>query len=132
MPEIEFPPKICGIVDERGEIAAMYKGKPQNDIGINSDVISDVSKPLGINMLIRSMSPQVLICDEIGSKEDVDAIFRATLSGTRGIFTAHAANIKEIEQNPNLEKIIKNKLIERIIILDSNQKGKILEYKNII
>ena len=41
-------------------------------------------------------------------------------------------DIKEIEQNPNLEKIIKNKLIERIIILDSNKKGNVLEFKNII
>ena len=132
MPEIGFTPKICGIVDERSEIAAMYKGTPQNDIGINSDVISDVPKPLGINMLIRSMSPQILICDEIGSKDDIEAIQKATLSGTKGIFTAHAANIKEIEQNPNLEKIIKNKLIERIIILDSNKKENVLKLKKII
>ena len=72
MPEIKFSPKICGIVDERGEIAAMYKGVPQNDIGINSDVVNNVPKPIGINMLIRSMGPQIIICDEIGSKEDIE------------------------------------------------------------
>lgn len=131
MPEINFLPKICGIVDERSEIAAMYKGIPQNDIGMNSDVISNVSKSLGINMLVRSMSPQVIICDEIGSKEDVEAIERATISGVKGIFTAHASNMKEIEQNPNLEKIVRNKLIERIIVLDPNKKGNVLEVRNI-
>lgn len=125
MPEIKFSPKICGIVDERGEIAAMYKGVPQNDIGINSDVVNNVPKPIGINMLIRSMGPQIIICDEIGSKEDIKAIEMATLSGVKGIFTAHASNIEEIKQNSNLNKLIEKKIIQRIVILDAQNKGKI-------
>ena len=125
MPEIKFSPMICGIVDERGEIAAMYKGVPQNDIGINSDVVNNVPKPIGINMLIRSMGPQIIICDEIGSKEDIKAIEMATLSGVKGIFTAHASNIEEIKQNSNLNKLIEKKIIQRIVILDAQNKGKI-------
>ena len=132
MPEIHFSPKTCGIVDERGEIAAMYKGIPQNDIGINSDVINNVSKSIGINMLIRSMGPQIIICDEIGSKKDIEAIERATLSGIKGVFTAHASNIEEIRQNPNLNKLIVNKKIQRIIILDSINKGKIKQVEKIV
>ena len=125
MPEIKFSPKICGIVDERGEIAAMYKGVPQNDIGINSDVVNNVPKPIGINMLIRSMGPQIIICDEIGSKEDIEAIEKAVLSGVKGVFTAHASNIEEIKQNANLNKLIEKKIIQRIVILDAQNKGKI-------
>lgn len=64
----------CGVVDERGEIAAMYRGVPQNDVGIRTDVIDNVSKAKGMKILIRSMAPQVVACDEIGSKEDIDAI----------------------------------------------------------
>ena len=127
MPEINFAPKICGIVDERGEIAAMYKGIPQNDIGKNSDVINNVPKSLGINMLIRSMAPQIIICDEIGSEQDIEAIEKATLSGIKGIFTAHANNIKEIKQNPNLIKLIEKRLIQRILILNPIYKGEIKE-----
>ena len=52
----------------------MYKGVPQNDVGIFTDVINNVPKPIGINMLIRSMSPQIIACDEIGSIEDIEAI----------------------------------------------------------
>ena len=132
MPEINFYPKTCGIIDERGEIAAMYKGIPQNDIGINSDVINNVSKSIGINMLIRSMGPQIIICDEIGSKEDVEAIERATLSGVKGVFTAHASSIEEIRQNANLNKLIENKIIQRIIILDLINKGKIKQVEKIV
>lgn len=63
--ELNFSPKVVGLVDERGEIAATYRGVPQNDIGIMTDVMSNISKPLGIKMLVRSMAPQIIACDEI-------------------------------------------------------------------
>lgn len=75
--QINFTGKTCGVVDERGEIAAMYKGVPQNDIGIRTDVVENISKSKGMRMLIRSMAPEVIACDEIGSKEDVIAIRRS-------------------------------------------------------
>jgi len=74
--EMNFKGKNCGVVDERGEIAAMYRGIPQNDIGIRTDVIENISKAKGMKMLIRSMAPEIIACDEIGSKEDVEAIRR--------------------------------------------------------
>lgn len=73
---INFKGMTCGVVDERGEIAAMYKGIPQNDIGIRTDVIENISKSQGMKMLLRSMAPEVIACDEIGTKEDVEAIRR--------------------------------------------------------
>lgn len=63
-----FIGKTCGIVDERGELAAMYKGVPQKDIGIRTDVIDNVGKAQGMRMLIRSMAPEVISCDEIGTR----------------------------------------------------------------
>ncbi len=59
------------LIDERGEIAACYKGVPQNDVGLRTDVIENVDKYSGIHMLIRTMAPEIIACDEIGSKEDV-------------------------------------------------------------
>lgn len=81
--EIRFKGMTCGVVDERGEIAAMYKGVPQNDIGIRTDVIENISKSKGMKMLIRSMAPEVIACDEIGSKEDVQAIRRSNNSRSK-------------------------------------------------
>jgi stage III sporulation protein AA len=105
----------------------MYKGIPQNDIGRLSDVISDVPKNIGIIMLIRSMAPQIIVCDEIGNKKDVEAIKIAFASGVKGIFTAHAANIQEVKQNINLNELIKEKIIKKIIVLDDKNKGQIKE-----
>ena len=80
---IRFKGMTCGVVDERGEIAAMYKGAPQNDIGMRTDVVENVSKAKGMKMLIRSMAPEVIACDEIGSKEDIQAIRRSNDSRSK-------------------------------------------------
>ena len=123
--ELNFKGKTCGIVDERGEIAAMYKGVPQNDIGILSDVISNSSKSQGMRMLIRSMSPEVIVCDEIGSKEDVEAINYAMCCGVKGIFTAHGNTFEEILLNKEIKQLIDKNIIERVIILDDKKRGEI-------
>lgn len=114
---IEVSGKTCGVVDERGEIAAMYHGIPQNDIGIRTDVIENVSKSKGMEILIRSMAPEVIACDEIGSKEDVEAIRKALLSGVKGIFTMHGKDLEEIKLNKEINELIENKQIEKIIFL---------------
>lgn len=100
--EIHFKGMTCGVVDERGEIAAMYKGVPQNDIGMRTDVIENISKAKGIKMLIRSMAPEVIACDEIGSKEDVQAIRRSYNSRSkRYIYYAWKNNVRYQKQCKN-------------------------------
>ena len=117
VPELGFKGKTCGVVDERGEIAAMYHGIPQNDVGIRTDVIENISKDKGMSMLIRSMAPEIIACDEIGSKEDVEAIQNAVISGVKGIFTMHGKNLDDIKENQGINYLIKTKQIEKIIFL---------------
>ena len=66
-----------GICDERSEIAGCYGGMPGFDIGARTDVLDGCPKSVGINMLIRAMSPDVVIVDEIGSAEDTEAVEKA-------------------------------------------------------
>lgn len=117
--------KTVGVVDERGEIAAMYKNEPQNDLGIKVDILSNISKNLGIKMLVRSMAPDVIVADEIGTKEDIEAIKYAVTSGVKGIFTAHANNIEDVKKSPILKELLNLNLIEKIIILDKNNRENI-------
>ena len=114
-----------GVVDERNEIASMYKGIEQTDLGLRTDVISNIPKTIGIKMLIRSMCPQVIAVDEIGGKEDAETIFYAMCCGSKGIFTAHGNSLQDIKLNPELRELLELKILERIIILDSKQKEKI-------
>ena len=83
IPEIGFRGVNVGLADERSEIAAMYKGIPQNDVGIRTDVVENISKAKGMKMLIRSMAPEVIACDEIGSKEDVEAIVKEEIESRK-------------------------------------------------
>ena len=93
---LSFAGKTVGVADERGEIAAMYKGVPQNDVGVRTDVIDNMPKQYAMRILVRSMAPDVIACDEIGSKEDVEAIDYAVCSGVKGVFTAHGKDLEEI------------------------------------
>lgn len=121
--EIKYKAINVGIVDERGEIAALYKGVPQNDIGIKTDIVENVSKSIGMRMLIRSMAPKVIVADEIGKYDDIEAINYAVCSGSKGIFTAHGSNFEDISLNPILKELIKIHVFEKIIFLDENKKG---------
>lgn len=123
--EINFRGRTVGVVDERGEIAAMYKGVSQNDVGIRTDVIDNIPKGKGMHMLVRSMSPEIIACDEIGSFDDVQAINYAICSGIKGIFTAHGGSIEEINLNNEFAELLKKNILERIIFLDTNKKGAI-------
>ena len=115
--EISFRGKTCGVVDERGEIAAMYKGIPQNNVGIRTDVIENIDKNKGIHMLIRSMAPEIIACDEIGSKEDVEAIRYALFSGVKGIFTMHGKNLEDVKNNKAIYELIDNEEIQKVVFL---------------
>ncbi|MBO4293794.1 MAG: stage III sporulation protein AA [Clostridia bacterium] len=115
----EFKGKTVGLVDERGEIASCYRGIPQNDVGIRTDVIENVSKAKGVEILLRSMAPEIIACDEIGTQEDVQAIEKMLISGVKGLFTMHGSSIEDIQKNIGINKLIQNNQIEKIIVLNS-------------
>ena len=126
MEQIGFHGLDVGVVDERGEIAAMYQGVPQNDIGLRTDVLDNVPKAIGMKMLIRSMSPKVIVADEIGSKDDIESICYAFCCGVKGIFTAHGESIEDIKKNPVMFELIEQGMLERIIFLkEGKEKGEI-------
>ena len=123
-----IPDKIQGlnvvVIDERGEISSTYRGIMQNDLGIRTDVINDIPKSIGMKISIRSMAPQVLIADEIGSVQDSEAIKYAMCSGVKGIFTAHGNSIEDVMKNTELKELIQEKIFEKVIVIkarnDSN------------
>lgn len=123
----DFKGLKVGVVDERGEIAALYRGVPQNDIGLRTDVIDNVSKNDGMKMLIRSMSPEVIIADEIGNINDIEAINYAVCSGTKGIFTAHGQVLEDLYINKTLNELMNQNIFEVIIFLNTKEKGEIRE-----
>lgn len=86
-----------GVVDERSELGAGYLGVPQNDLGPRTDVLEGAGKSEGIYMLLRSMSPQVIAVDELGAKDDFEAVTRAFHSGCRLIGTVHGESVESLQ-----------------------------------
>ena len=107
----------------------MYKGMPQNDLGIRTDVIENIPKDIGIRMLIRSMAPEVVVADEIGKIGDVEAIETAICCGVKGIFTAHGSNLNELKLNSELKRLLENNIIEKIIFLKNKKIAEIIDIK---
>ena len=130
IPECNFKGINVGVIDERGEIAAMYKGIPQNNLGERTDILDNVSKSIGIKMLVRSMNPQVITADEIGTNEDIQAINYAVTSGVKGIFTAHGRNLEDVILNPILSKLYNLEVIEKILLIEKDRSTKLIYDKN--
>jgi len=118
----QIPAMKVGIVDERSEIAGCVKGVPQATLGPRVDVLDACPKAEGMMMMIRSMSPDVLIVDEIGREEDSQAIMEAVNAGVSLIVTAHGHQVSDLMKRPSLEKVIKAGVIERYVEL-SRTKG---------
>lgn len=106
-----------GIIDERSEIAASYQGIPQHNIGMRTDVMDACPKVEGLMMMIRSMSPDVLIVDEIGKKEDVQALMEAITAGVTIICTVHGQSLHEIKKRPSLQQLFLQEVFQRFILL---------------
>lgn len=115
--------KKVGIVDERSEIAACVRGIPTFDIGPRTDVMDACPKAEGMMMLLRSMSPEVLIVDEIGRQEDADAIREASHAGVSVVATAHAYDIQDALARPELYKLIKEGAFSHIVELRRSADG---------
>ena len=122
MYQINLKGKKVTIVDERSEIAACYNGIPQMNVGIRTDVLDNCLKKSGMIMAIRSLSPEVLICDEIGTDSDLEALNMAFNSGVNIIVTVHGYDLDDIYNRRIFKELIDNCILERVILL-SNKKG---------
>lgn len=109
------------VIDERGEIAAVYNGYPQFNVGYRTDVLSYCMKKQGFEMSIRSLSPKVIISDELGSSDDYNTVQYALKSGVNVISTAHCYDLEDLKRNTYLKDIIDAGFIERIIVLSTER-----------
>lgn len=110
-----------GVVDERSEIAGSFRGVPGNDIGIRTDVLDECPKAEGLMMLIRSMAPRVVAVDEIGGREDLEALLAAVHCGCVILATVHGTSLEELRQKPILQKIVEAGIFERYVILKAGK-----------
>lgn len=120
---LHIPARKVGIVDERSEIAGCVHGVPQLEFGIRVDVLDGCPKAEGMMMMIRSMSPDVLVVDEIGRSEDSMAVLEAVNAGIKLFSTTHGHTFAEVRKRPFMKELLSHNIFERFIEIKRDEKG---------
>ncbi|MDR1565182.1 MAG: stage III sporulation protein AA [Oscillospiraceae bacterium] len=110
-------PLRVAVVDERGELAGVYRGSSANNLGYCCDILNGYPKSEGIMQAVRSLSPDVILCDEIGSKEDIEAIEMGVNSGVSFIASIHAASLKELARKIQIKRLLETGAFPKIVLL---------------
>ena len=118
----EYAKKNVVVVDERSEIAGCYRGEPQKDVGPRTDVLDRCPKAVGMMMAVRSLSPEVLVVDEIGGKQDILALQEVLKCGCSVIATAHGEKWEEWKRRPDMQELFEKRYFECYILLQQGEK----------
>lgn len=121
--------KRISLIDTRGEIAAAHGGKPTLDVGVNTDVISGGDKAKGVEIALRTLFPQYIAFDEIGTSNELETVSESFFSGTGIITTAHAGDLSEILSRSVTKQLCELGAIETIALLPERIGEEIKVYK---
>lgn len=114
------------VVDERGEIAACAESFHGNDLGPLCDVLDGYPKHIGISFAVRTLNPDVIICDEVGDLEDIAALAESLKTGVPVVISAHAYDFDELLKRRVLSDIVREGFVKNIVLLYGNENpGKI-------
>lgn len=111
--------KKVAVIDERGEIAGTYMGIPQNDLGCCCDVLDGYPKADGILLAVRTLSPEIIVCDEIGSESEVGAVEQGLNTGVTLIASIHAGTVAELMRRKQALKLLMTGAFETVALLDA-------------
>lgn len=130
--------KSCGdvykitLVDERNEISASICGIPTNDVGIQTDIIEGCTRENGIISAIRTLSPQIIVCDELSGYPDSEAVMSGFGCGVKFIATVHADSFDDLSRRKFLQPLLSNTVFDYAVILEgSSMPGKIREIRRL-
>ena len=112
------PPLRVGVADERGEIAALWRGEPQLYVGRRTDVLDGCSKAEGLSILIRGMNPQVAAVDELGGGEDARAVAEAAGCGVAVVATVHGTGADGLRRRPACRALLELGVFRRLVVLE--------------
>ena len=119
-----YGPRRISLIDERGEVAVMYQGEPQMDVGPHTDVLDACPKAMGIPMVLRAMNPQIIAVDEITAWQDMKAMTLAVGCGVRLLATVHAANTEELMEKPLYRQLRGERSFRLAVCISKTEEGR--------
>lgn len=115
------------VVDERGELAGMYSGLPQNDLGL-CDILDGYSKSDGVMQALRCLAPDYILCDEIGTQSECELLEQALNAGVSVVATVHSSSREELLKKPQGMRLLKSEAFKKVVFLKNrNTPGQIRE-----
>ncbi len=117
---IGMPSCKISLIDERQELAATAYGEPLFDVGRETDVISGVQKHIGVFMALRALSPDVIITDEIGKSEDLEALREVANAGVTMVTTAHAPDFDTLLNRLFFRQVFDERLFDAYVVLSAS------------
>lgn len=105
------------LVDERGELAACRQGIPTHDVGIMTDVFDGYPKAQGMQIALRVMTPDYIVCDELGGEEETAAVLASMNSGVSVLAAAHAGSLAQAERRPQLRCLLEAGVFQWAVLL---------------
>lgn len=114
--------QTVSLIDERFEIAACRNGRALFPVGSRTDILSGCAKAEGITLLLRTMTPQWIVVDEITSAADISAMEQAGYCGVRFAATAHAADIQDLRRRPLYRQLLSVGIFQRVICIDRQRR----------
>ena len=102
------------VIDSRGEISG---GECCNDLGPNTDVLFSFDKALGAEIALRTMFPDIIAFDEIGTAAELKSVSDSFNAGVAVLTTAHIGDKFDILRRSVTNELIYSGAISKIVIL---------------
>lgn len=115
-----------GLADERGEVAALWQGEPQFDVGRHTDILDGCPKAEGMSILLRGMNPQVMAADEITDLRDVQAVAEACGCGVALLATAHGGSVDDLKRRPVYRALLEHSVFRRVVLIQRRGERRVM------
>lgn len=125
-------PLRISLVDERGEVAALWNGRAQLEVGRRTDVLEGCPKGLALMWMLRAMNPQVLAVDEITDREDTDGLIEAVGCGVTLLASAHGECLEDLKRRKIYRPLLREGVFQRVVRIERGESRRIYTVEELV